>query len=307
MHFAKAHATGNDFIVLPDWHDELQLEPSLVRALCDRRRGLGADGVLRLISGSTGSDADMDYRNADGTRAAMCGNGLRVAAKHLVDHVLTQPPDDGAVRIGTGVGTKMVTVRLGPSGRVHEATVDMGPPNFRPSAVPFDAPGDEAVDVPVAVNGSLLRLTAVSFGNPHAVVVVDDLASAPIDTTGAALEHHPRFPDRTNVEFAEVTGPREVRVRVWERGVGETAGCGSGACAVLVALRRLGAIGDDAVLHFPGGDVHVQYAPGPEPTVLLTGGAIEIATGELDSVWLAQAGSTPPPGRRPTSTRGESA
>ncbi|MDP8929762.1 MAG: diaminopimelate epimerase [Actinomycetota bacterium] len=293
MHFAKAHATGNDFVVLPDWHDELQLEPTLVRSLCDRRRGLGADGVLRLTRGRTGSDAYMDYRNADGSRAAMCGNGLRVAAKHLVDHGLTQTSDAGAVHIGTGAGTRRVTVRLGAHGRVEEATVDMGTPSFHPAAVPFDAPGDEAVDVPVSVDGSLVRLTAVSFGNPHAVVVVDQLGSAPLHTVGAALEQHPRFPDRTNVEFAEITGRRDVRVRVWERGVGETAGCGSGACAVLVALRRLGAIGDEAALHFPGGDVHVRYVPGRDPTVALTGGAIEIATGELDPDWLAQASSDP--------------
>ncbi|MDQ3932726.1 MAG: diaminopimelate epimerase [Actinomycetota bacterium] len=304
MHFAKAHATGNDFIVLPDWHDALQLEPSLVQSLCDRRCGLGADGVLRLIRGETGSDAYMDYRNADGSRAAMCGNGLRVAAKHLVDHGLTEAADGAVVRIGTGAGTRKVTVRLGVHGRVEEATVEMGAPSFHPASIPFEAPGDEAVDVPVAVNGSLVRLTTVSFGNPHAVVVVDQLSAVPVDTIGAALEHHPRFPDRTNVEFAQVTGPREVRVRVWERGVGETAGCGSGACAVLVALRRLGAIGDEASLRFSGGDVHVRYAPGPEATVLLTGGAIEVATGELDPFWLAEARSKLPHGP-PVMTRGD--
>lgn len=307
MHFAKAHATGNDFIVLPDWDDALQLEPDLVRSLCDRRRGLGADGVLRLTRGEADSDAYMDYRNADGSSAAMCGNGLRVAAKHLVDHGLTQPSDGDVVHIGTGAGTRTVTVRLGAHGRVDEATVEMGAPSFHPASVPFEAPGDEAVDVPVEVNGSLVRVTAVSFGNPHAVVVVDQLTSAPLETIGAALERHPRFPDRTNVEFAEVTGPREVRVRVWERGVGETAGCGSGACAVLVALRRLGAIGDEASLHFPGGDVHVRYAPGPEPTVLLTGGAIEIASGQLDPVWLADATAHPRPGHAPILTRGDRA
>ncbi|MFN2556923.1 MAG: diaminopimelate epimerase [Nitriliruptorales bacterium] len=285
MRFTKAHATGNDFVVLPDWDDELQLEPSLVRLLCDRRRGIGADGVIRLLRGEPSVDTFMDYRNADGSVAAICGNGLRVAAKYLVDRALAKSP----VLVATRVGTRRVTVRLGPRGRVEEATVEMGAPNFLPAAVPFDIPGDEAVDVPVAVDGFEVRLTAVSFGNPHAVVVVDELASAPLETIGAALENHPRFPDRTNVEFAQIAGPDEVRVRVWERGVGETAGCGSGACAVLVVLRRLGAIGDEATLHFSGGDVHVRYESAGDPTVLLTGSAMEIASGELDPVWLSQA------------------
>ncbi len=284
MRFTKAHATGNDFIVLPDWDDELRLEPDLIHLLCDRRRGLGADGVIRLIRGP---HTVMDYRNADGSMAEICGNGLRVAAKYVIDRAIANA-SDGSVLIDTRAGTRKVTVRLGPRGRVEDATVDMGPANFHPAAVPFEASGQEAIDVPVKVDGSLVRLTALSFGNPHAVVVSDDVTSAPLETVGAALEQHPRFPERTNVEFAEVAGPSEVRVRVWERGVGETAGCGSGACAVLVALRRLGVIGDEATLHFPGGDVHVRY----EPTrVLLTGSAMEIASGELDPTWLAEASS----------------
>ncbi|MDQ4131542.1 MAG: diaminopimelate epimerase [Actinomycetota bacterium] len=290
MRFTKAHATGNDFVVLPDWDDALRLEPDLVRLLCDRRRGLGADGVIRLVRGP---HTFMDYRNADGSLAEICGNGLRVAAKYVVDRAIVHS-SDGSVLIDTRAGTRKVTVRLGSGGRVEEATVDMGPPNFHPAAVPFEAPDQEAIDVPVTLDGSLIRLTALSFGNPHAVVVVDEVASAPLETVGAALEHHPRFPERVNVEFAEVAGPREVRVRVWERGVGETAGCGSGACAVLVALRRLGVVSDEATLHFPGGDVHVRY----EPTrVLLTGSALEIASGELDPTWLAEASSDAPPHR----------
>ncbi len=291
MRFTKAHATGNDFIVLPDWDDGLQLEPELVRLLCDRRRGLGGDGVIRLVGGP---QTFMDYRNADGSMAEICGNGLRVAAKYVVDRAIVDTPD-GSVRIDTRAGTRKVTVRLGPLGRVEEATVDMGAPNFHPAAVPFEAPGDDAIDVPVAVDGSLVRLTAVSFGNPHAVVLVDQVASAQLETIGAALENHPRFPGRTNVEFAEIAGPGEIRVRVWERGVGETAGCGSGACAVLVALRRLGAVGDEATLHFSGGDVQVRYEGDVNPTVLLTGSAVEIASGELDPIWLAEARSDPPP------------
>lgn len=272
MRFVKAHGTGNDFVVLPDWDDTLELTADLVVAICDRHRGVGADGVLRIVRGADGADATMDYRNADGSVAEMCGNGVRVAAKHVADHQLAGP-SGGALRIATLAGVKTVRLSYGADGLVDAATVDMG------------AARVEAVDEPLDVDGQEVRVTVVSVGNPHAVVLVDDVADAPVATLGRAVEHHPRFPDRTNVEFVAVIGPEAAAVRVWERGVGETMACGSGACAVLAALQALGRAGDGMTLRFPGGELAVRHGAG-DPGILLTGSAVEVAAGELDERWL---------------------
>ena len=285
MRFTKAHGTGNSFVVLPDWDDELDLEAELVRALCDPQRGIGADGVLRIVAGDGDSDAFMDYRNADGSIAEMCGNGVRVVAKHVVDHGLVTP-QGGALRIGTRAGSREVQITLGYDGRVGSATVDMGRPDLTASEVPFDSDRDVAVAEPLEVGGTIVELTAVSMGNPHAVIVVDDVSDARVHELGAAIESHVRFPERTNVEFVEIAGPGEARVRVWERGVGETAACGSGACAVLVALRELGEADGSVQLRFPGGILEVDYEPEVAPSVHLRGPAVEVAVGTLDPDWV---------------------
>lgn len=285
MRFTKAHATGNDFVVLPDWDGQLEVTAAVVTALCDRRRGLGADGVLRIVRGHDGADVFMDYRNADGSLAELCGNGLRVVARHVVDHGLVRLRD-GRLRVGTRAGVKEITLHRAADDRVTQITVELGVPSFDPHDIPFDAPGREAVDVAVTVGNDRVRLTAVGVGNPHAVVLVEDVGHAPVTTLGPAIEHHPRFPQRTNVEFVQVLGRDTARVRVWERGVGETPACGSGACAVLVALRRLGHTGDTATIHFAGGDLHARYAPDEHPSMFLTGGAVEVARGELAPDWI---------------------
>lgn len=287
VEFTKAHGTGNDFVVLDDRAGTLDLGAPLVQALCDRRRGVGADGVLRIAPGGPGQAATMDYRNRDGTLVEMCGNGLRVVAKYVVDRGVE--PAGGVVVIGTPVGPRRVAVERGPDGRVVAATVDLGRPDLRPAAVPFDAGGSRAVEVPVDVDGVRVTLTAVSMGNPHAVVVVDDATAAPVATLGPALERHPRFPQGVNVSFAQPLGEGSVRLRVWERGVGETAACGSAACATLVALREAGHAGDEAEMHLPGGILRVRFDG--DGAVLLTGAAVEVATGHLDQAWLAAARS----------------
>lgn len=288
MRFLKAHGTGNTFIVLPDWEDELDVQRPLVRALCDARTGLGADGVLRIVAPRDAAEADvfMDYRNADGTIAEMCGNGVRVVAKHVVDHGLAGP-DGGRLLVDTRAGVRPVTVSLGNEGRVRDVTVDMGAPRLEVGEVPFDCDRDRAVGEPIEVDGRTIELTAVSMGNPHAVVLVDDVARAPVRQLGPALETHARFPKRTNVEFVQLTGAGTARVRVWERGVGETAACGSGACAVLVALRELGQADGHVTLTFPGGDLEVRYEPEVAGSVHLSGPAVEVASGVLDPAWLA--------------------
>jgi diaminopimelate epimerase len=247
MDFTRSHGTANDFVVLADLDDRIELSAAFVRALADRRRGIGGDGVIRIAPGTGGADVFMDHRNADGSTAQMCGNGVRVVAKHVVDHGLVEPGADGSVVVGTRAGPKPVRiVSRHPDGRVDQVAVDMGPPVLAAAEVPFDAPaGDEALTHSVAVDdsGATLDLSVVSMGNPHGVLVVDDVATAPVATLGPLLETHQRFPAKANIGFAQVVAPDQIRLRVWERGVGETAACGTGACAAVVALQRLGHVG----------------------------------------------------------------
>jgi diaminopimelate epimerase len=286
MRFTKAHGTGNDFVVLADLEDRLDVSAGLVRALCDRRHGVGGDGVLRLGAPPEGADVFMDYRNADGTAVEMCGNGVRVVAKHLVDHGLV-PTNAQTVQVATRSGIKSVRVERDEQGRLHRATVDMGEPILDPERVPFlAASGDEhALEHELVVDGALVRFGVVSMGNPHAVLDVDDVDGAPVTTLGPRLEHHERFPNKVNVGFAEVVAMDEIRLRVWERGVGETAACGTGACAAVVALQRRGRVGEVVDVQLPGGTLTIRHPM--DGTVLLAGPAVEVAHGELDDAWLA--------------------
>ncbi|MBW3618890.1 MAG: diaminopimelate epimerase [Actinobacteria bacterium] len=302
MDFTKAHGTGNDFVVLADLDDDLDLGADLVRALCDRRFGIGGDGILRLGRPTGGADVFMDYRNADGTIVEMCGNGVRVVAKHVVDHGLVTPRGDTVV-VGTRAGDKPVTVHRGPDGLVAAVTVDMGPPILDPTDVPFLAEDPGAVSEPFPIGDTTLEVSAVSMGNPHAVTVVDDVTTAPVRSLGPAVEVDGRFPKHTNVEFAEVVSDHEVRLRVWERGVGETAACGTGACATVVALQRRGLVGTAVDVHLPGGVLAVRYDPQTHPSVHMTGPAVEVGSGTLDGTWLAaaRAGRVPPTADREAS------
>ena len=294
MRFTKAHGTGNDFVVLADLEDRIDVSAELVQALCDRRHGVGGDGVLRLGAPPEGADVFMDYRNADGTAVEMCGNGVRVVAKHLVDHGLV-PANAQTVQVATRSGIKSVQVERDEQGRLWRATVDMGEPILDPERVPFLArSGDEhALEQEVVVDGALVRFGVVSMGNPHAVLEVDDVDVAPVAALGPRLERHSSFPNKVNVGFAEVVALDEIRLRVWERGVGETAACGTGACAAVVALQRRGRVGEVVDVHLPGGTLTIRHASGG--TVLLTGPAAEVAHGDLDEAWLAatREGATP--------------
>lgn len=286
MDFTLAHGTANDFVVLTDLDDELDLSASLVRALADRRRGLGADGVIRIGSGDGAADVFMDYRNADGGVVEMCGNGVRVVAKHVIDHGLVDVPADGVVRVGTRAGVKPVRlVSRHADGRVANVAVDMGPPILEADAVPFDTDDPAALRHHLDVDGEVVALSVVSMGNPHAVLIVDDVDAAAVHRLGPRLEHDRRFPDGVNVGFAEVRADDHLRLRVWERGVGETAACGTGACAAAVALQRLGLAGTSVAVDLPGGRLQVEHAAGG--TVIMTGPAVEVAHGTLDDAWLA--------------------
>ncbi|MDQ1688087.1 MAG: diaminopimelate epimerase [Frankiaceae bacterium] len=271
----KGHGTRNDFVVLPDYDGALDLTADLVRRLCDRRAGIGGDGVLRVVRSAAvpglGADAAatewfMDYRNADGSVAEMCGNGVRVYARFLVTEGLAAP---GPIRLATRGGVKEVVAPV--SGDV---TVDMGPAAVGESQVMVSAGSGEWPALPV------------DMGNPHAVAFVEeltavgDLREPPKVTPGEA------FPQGVNVEFAVVTGRGELVMRVHERGVGETQSCGTGACAVVVAARRRDATAPRVwLVHVPGGEVTVTERE--DGHLLLRGPAVLVADVELSADWLA--------------------
>ncbi|WP_370324546.1 diaminopimelate epimerase [Euzebya sp.] len=272
--FTKVHGAGNDFVLLCDLEDALDLPPAAVRALCDRRRGIGGDGVIRVGAPRAGVDADvfMDYRNADGSIAEMCGNGVRTVAKYVADRGIVE---GDVVRVDTRAGTKHVRCHRGSDGRVTGCTVDMGAPV--PGVV-----GEELV----LGDGSTVTVTTVSMGNPHAVIVVDDVAAAPVHVVGPLLERHEVFGEGTNVEFITVPDRGTVHGRIWERGVGETLASGTGGSAMAVAAALVGLADREVDVHLPGGILTIAWT---DETLFVTGPAVEVASGIVDETWWATA------------------
>ena len=280
IEFALGHGTGNDFVVLPDAEGILDLTPGRVRALCDRRTGLGADGVLRAVRSAADHDAPstdaewfMDYRNADGSLAEMCGNGIRVFARYLVDEGLADP---GRIEIATRAGVVAVEVR-----DRDDIAVEMGrasTPALR--AMPQVMVGEHSWEA-----------VGVHVPNPHAVAFVDDLADAGDLREAPEVVPTAVFPEGVNVEFVVVRGPGHVAMRVFERGSGETMSCGTGAVAVAWAARRR--LGEDApeeiVVDVPGGTLRVREDP--DGSLTLIGPAVIVARGRLDPQWVGQAWS----------------
>jgi len=254
VRLAKLHATGNDFLV---WSARDSESPAadveaFARAVCHRHTGIGADGLILLAPGSNGADVTMTLHNADGHTAEMSGNGIRclawVAAR--------DGHDSDTLIVDTGGGRRVVDLGRAADGSVVSATADMGPVTFEPSEIPLDAPS--AFDLTAAYHGIEYRGDAAGMGNPHLVLFVDDPATARVTQHGPHLEHDPRFPRRTNVEFVAADGNGGVRMRVWERGVGETLSCGTGACAAAAVSHRRGLVGERVTVHVPGGDLVVD-------------------------------------------------
>jgi diaminopimelate epimerase len=283
LEFAKMHGLGNDFVVIEDLEEELDLDPDAVVWLCDRHFGVGADGVILVRRATTdAADLFMLYYNADGTTAEMCGNGLRCFAKYAAERGLVT---GDTLRVETLGGVRHVEVAMDAAGVMEAATVDMGEPVLEPSRVPTTlAPvraQDEAV-IGAEVETALgtFNVTCVSMGNPHAIVWVDDVDDAPVETVGPLIETHPAFPNKTNVEFAQVASDQcEIRLRVWERGVGETLACGTGACATAVAASLQGLCGREAAVELPGGHLVVRWAE--DGRVYMSGPAEEVFAGSI--------------------------
>jgi diaminopimelate epimerase len=281
----KYHGTGNDFVMLEDLDDRRPLTAELVAALCDRHLGVGADGAIRVTRGhEPGTDFFMDYRNADGSLAEMCGNGVRCLAAFVHDRGLTSATE---LDVGTRDGTKHLSVDV-VDGAIRAVTVGMGAPALWRGALPMLGPADEPfLTEPFEVDGRTFKASAISMGNPHLVLFVErDPAEVDVRSLGPRIEHDPRFPAQTNVEFVSIEDGA-VRARVWERGSGETMACGTGACAALVAANEAGLVPARAEVRFPGGTLVVERTP---DEVFLTGPAERVFEATIDRAWLASRG-----------------
>ena len=282
--FAKLNGIGNDFVMIEDLDDEILLTPEQITALCDRHFGIGGDGVI-IVKPSPRPEcaAYMDYYNSDGTRAQMCGNGVRCFAKFLVDRGIVDPKA-GSFVADTLSGPKPISFTLDADGKLAQATVDMGAPILEPAQVPTTFGGTEtpygrvALDADFFIDGHALRFTCVSMGNPHAVTFVDKKGLELVDSLGPLVENCEAFPEGTNVEFAHVDGD-VIRMRVWERGCGETLACGTGACAVAVACVLNGLTEDEVTVKLLGGDLKIKWDR-EKDTVYMTGPAEVVFDGE---------------------------
>ena|SRR5262245_36470966 len=276
LSFAKLHGTANDFIYV-DAREGFPGDPAeLAPRLCDRRRGIGADGLILVRPPSNGdADCRMVIYNADGSRAEMCGNGIRGLAKFVHDRRLLRA---SPLRVETDAGVKTVHAEIA-NGRVARVTVDMGAPVWEGRAIPVAADG-EVIEQPLEVGGGTYQVTCLSMGNPHCVVFVDDVTSLPLAELGPRFEHHPFFPRRVNAEFARVEGHGRLVMRVWERGAGETMACGTGACAVAVAAARTGRAARRAVVVLPGGELEIDWRD--DDRVLMTGDAVDVYEGRIE-------------------------
>jgi len=263
--FVKSHALGNDYIVVDSADLEFPLTAETVRRLCDRH--------FRVPSRQ--ADFGLRIYNPDGSEAEKSGNGLRIFAKYLYEHGHARVPRFTVETLG-GVVRCDLQVR---DGRVVEVTVDMGEATFSSSRIPAAGPPREVVDEAVEVQGEVLRVTAVNVGNPHCVVFTEDLGQVDLLRLGPALECHPLFPQRTNVQFAEVLAPDRVRIRIWERGAGHTLASGSSACAVAAACVRRGLTGRSLRVEMEGGTLRVSVEEGYR--LRMTGPASEVYTGQL--------------------------
>jgi len=276
MKFTKMHGAGNDYVYVNTFEEQVADPAALARAVSDRHFGIGSDGLI-LILPSASADVRMRMFNADGSEAEMCGNGVRCVAKYAYDHGLVKAT---AITVETGAGVLPLQLNLDASGRVATVRVNMGRPRLVPAEIPVVGLGDgeRVVEQPLQALDRTFLVTCVSMGNPHCVIFVDDVETFPVATYGPAIENHPAFPQRINVEFVQVLSSGEVRQRTWERGAGETLACGTGASAVTVAGVLTGRTAGEIVNHLLGGDLAMEWCG--EGEVLMTGPASEVFSGE---------------------------
>jgi diaminopimelate epimerase len=277
MKFAKYHGIGNDFVLFADPDDRLEITEVMAARLCDRRFGIGGDGVIRVATGRDGADFTMDYRNSDGSIGEMCGNGIRCLAVFAREQGLTNSTE---LKVATGAGIKALTVFEDDSVRV-----DMGSPIFEPAKIPVDHATPFGLTICLPPDSSeCYEFDCVSMGNPHAVTFVDDLNAVEVQRIGPQVETSSRFPHRANVEFVRIISPDKVEARVWERGSGETLACGTGACAVGVVSRLQRNTSQEVTVVLPGGELQIEWSGAikDEQSVFMTGPVERSFEGEVD-------------------------
>jgi diaminopimelate epimerase len=274
VRFTKMQALGNDFVLLDARVESLpERMAQLCKRLCERRFGVGADQVL-VLKNSQIADFGMRIFNADGSEVEMCGNGVRCLARHIWSRGLSTKD---RLNIETAAGI------IKPEREGELVRVDMGEPRLAAGEIPVELPGEEkgqVVDHPLRAGDREFAVTCVSMGNPHATVFVEDVEGFPVEEYGPLIENHRIFPNRTNVEFIQVMGRDEVRMRVWERGVGETLACGTGASATAVASSLKGLTDREVTVHLRGGDLNIEW--GEDNRVYMTGPAAEVFEGDIN-------------------------
>ena len=277
MRFSKYQGIGNDFVLIADPEDEIRLTSDLVRRLCDRRFGIGGDGVIRV---APAADADllMDYVNSDGSIGEMCGNGIRCLALFARAEGMATSDD---LRVATRAGIKHVTINSNST-----VTVDMGAPVFDPPSIPVDWSGPDALHAKIELFDEVIEAACVSMGNPHAVVFSDDFDSVDVADLGPRIERHTMFPRGANVEFVRVVAPDQIVMKVWERGSGQTLACGTGACAGAVAARLLRGVEPRVTVVLPGGELDISWTDSAivsnPAAVQMTGPATKVFAGEIE-------------------------
>lgn len=280
MKFTKMHGCGNDYIYVNGFAEKIPAEkkPTLVQRLSDRHFGIGGDGVI-FINPSDVADFEMEMYNADGSRGEMCGNGIRCVAKYVYDKGMTDATEISVVSAGK---IKYLTLTVDkPHNVVTKVRVNMGSPILEPAMIPVEAEGEQAVNVPIEVDGEEYRMTCVSMGNPHAVVFMEHVREMDIEKIGPSFENHKRFPKRINTEFVEIIDRRNVFMRVWERGTGETLACGTGCCATAVACILNGLTDEEITVKLLGGELLIQWDRKAN-LIYMTGPAKTVFEGEVE-------------------------
>jgi diaminopimelate epimerase len=274
--FTKMHGAGNDYVYVNGFEVKVADPAAMARAVSPRRKGIGSDGLI-LVQPSSVAAVRMEMYNADGSRGEMCGNGIRCVGKYAYDRGITR---DNPLRVETDSGIKTLELDV-QDGVVRSVNVDMGEPILEPARIPVRCEGSRVVDEPLEVAGETHRVTCVSMGNPHCVLFLPDIASLDLETIGPRFERHERFPKGINTEFIKVLGRGEMDMRVWERGSGETAACGTGACAAAVAGVLTGRTDRRVLVHLAGGDLTIEWRE-HDHHVAMRGEAVEVFRGEID-------------------------
>jgi diaminopimelate epimerase len=272
--FTKMHGAGNDYVYVNGFALQIPDPAALARVVSLRRKGIGSDGLI-LVQPSSVAAVRMEMYNADGSRGEMCGNGIRCVGKYAWEHGLAR---ENPLRVETDAGIKTLELEIS-NGKVRSVDVDMGKPILDPARIPVRFDAATVIDAPLEVGGEIHRVTCVSMGNPHCVLFVSDVDELDLAAVGPRFEHHERFPKRINTEFVQVLSPTEVRMRVWERGSGETLACGTGASAVCVAGVLAGRSQRKVTIHLLGGDLQLHWAEA-DNHVYMTGPAVEVFSGE---------------------------